>query len=854
MVYNDIDIFAKLNSIRRKMKNVIFNIDGMSCVVCSGSCKKALLALDGVKNADVNFASGKAVVEYDESKLSEDDLAAAVAKAGYSARFEKKEEREKTFDKDLAVTLARVALGGALLLWSMLPMLGVPYPSAISPEGNPFVYALVQIILCVPVMALSYKIYFRGYRNLFRLDPNMDTLVAVSTTAAFAYSVYGFVLVCQGDAHAAHQLYFESAAVILALISLGKYLESRALKKTGKAIEELTRLAPDYAFVLRDGAFVRIPASEVVKGDTVRVAAGESFCADGVIIKGSSAVQESMITGESLPVDKTVGDKVIGGTVNGNGVIEFEVTGAGEETMLSRIITLVENAQNSRAPIAKLADKVSKVFVPAVMAIAVIAAVAWAIAGKDSAFVIKIFVSVLTIACPCALGLATPTAIITGSGCGAKLGILFKNAEALERTAGIDTVVFDKTGTVTEGVPRVVKVYAADGDERALLSVCASVERASTHPLAKAVTDYAEEQGLAFLPADGVKNLSGYGLTAEVGGKKILCGKGALLRMNGVDTASIDGYLEECYDSGSSVVAVAADGKALGCIALADGVKASARETVEELKKLGIKTVMLTGDNSKAAAYIAKQVGIDEVVSEVLPEGKTEKIKELKKGGARVAMVGDGINDAPALTEADVGIAVGEGSDVAIESADVVLVGGNVAAVADAIEIGRATLRNVKENLFWAFIYNVLGIPFACGAFYALGGLLLNPMIAGLAMSCSSVCVVLNALRLSYFKPKRLKKAEKSAIMDKNGNAAEVCDIGCPLAKENIMKAEIRVEGMMCAHCEARVNKAVLALDGVKSSSASAADGMAVVEYDADKVTLQAIKDAIKAQDYEVKD
>lgn len=836
------------------MKNVIFNIDGMSCVVCSGSCKKALLALDGVKNADVNFASGKAVVEYDESKLTEDDLAAAVAKAGYSARFEKKEEGRKGLDKDLAVTLARVVLAGALLLWSMLPMLGVPYPSAISPEGNPFVYALVQIILCVPVMALSYNIYLRGYRNLFRLDPNMDTLVAVSTTAAFAYSVYGFVLICGGDAHAAHQLYFESAAVILALISLGKYLENRALKKTGKAIEELTRLAPDYAFVLRDGAFVRIPASEVVKGDVVRVAAGESFCADGVIIKGSSAVQESMITGESLPVDKTVGDKVIGGTVNGNGVIEFEVTGAGEETMLSRIITLVENAQNSRAPIAKLADKVSKVFVPAVMAIAVIAAVAWAIAGKDSAFVIKIFVSVLTIACPCALGLATPTAIITGSGCGAKLGILFKNAEALERTAGIDTVVFDKTGTVTEGVPRVVKVYAADGDSDALISLCASVESASAHPLAKAVTDYAAEKGVSIYTADGVENFSGYGLTATVNGRKILCGKSALLEMNGVDTTPIGKYLDECYDSGSSVIAVAAGGKALGCIALADGVKANAREAVEELKQLGIKTVMLTGDNAKAAAYIARQVGIDEVVSEVLPEGKTEKIKELKKSGARVAMVGDGINDAPALTEADVGIAVGEGSDVAIESADVVLVGGSVVAVADAIETGRATLRNVKENLFWAFIYNVLGIPFACGAFYALGGLLLNPMIAGLAMSCSSVCVVLNALRLSYFKPKRLKKAGKSAIIDKNGNATKVCGTCCPVAKESIMKTEIKVKGMMCAHCEARVNKAVLALEGVKNCTASAANGTVAVGYDENKVTLKEIKDAIAAQDYEVTD
>ena len=837
------------------MKNVIFNIDGMSCVVCSGSCKKALLALDGVKRADVNFASGKAVVEYDDKKLTEDDLAAAVIKAGYTPRFEKKKEEKKGFDKDLAVTLVRVVLAAALLLWSMLPMLGVKYPSSISPEGNPFVYALVQIILCVPVMALSYRIYFRGYRNLFRLDPNMDSLVAVSTTAAFAYSVYGFALICGGDAHAAHQLYFESAAVILALISLGKHLEKRALKKTGRAIEELTRLAPDFATVLRDGEFVRIPSSQVVKGDIVKVSAGESFCCDGVITKGSSAVQESMITGESLPVDKTVGDRVIGGTINGNGTVEFEATGVGADTMLSKIITLVENAQNSRAPIAKLADKVAKVFVPAVMAIAVTAAVAWAISGQDSAFVIKIFVSVLTIACPCALGLATPTAIITGSGVGAKSGVLFKNAEALERTAKVNVVVFDKTGTVTEGVPGVTQVYAADGDEESLLSLCASAERESAHPLAKAVVEYAVERNISVPAATEVENESGFGLRATVKGKKVLCGKSALLEREGVDVSPLNGFLNECYENGSSVISVAADGKAVGCLALADGVRESAAKAVEALGSAGIKTVMLTGDNAKAAAHIAKQVGIDEVISEVLPAEKADKIKELKKGGACVAMVGDGINDAPALTEAHVGIAVGEGSDVAIESADVVLVGGDVIAVADAIEIGRATLRNVKENLFWAFIYNILGIPFACGVVYAMGGILLNPMIAGLAMSCSSVCVVLNALRLAYFKPKRLKKAAKSEIINANETTGETaCKAGCPLGKDDLVKSEIKVKGMMCAHCEARVNKAVLALPGVKSCVASAADGVAVVEYDEKQVSLGQIKDAIIAQDYEVTD
>lgn len=837
------------------MKNVIFNIDGMSCVVCSSSCKKALLALDGVKRADVNFASGKAVVEYDDKKLSEQDLADAVAKAGYKARFANRKEEKKTVDKELVFTLLRVVLGGALLLWSMLPMLGVAYPSSISPEGNPFVYALVQIILCVPVMALSYKIYFRGYRNLFRLDPNMDSLVAVSTTAAFCYSIYGFVLICGGDAHAAHQLYFESAAVILALISLGKYLESRALRKTGKAIEELTKLAPDYATVLRNGEYIEIPSAEVAQGDIVRVAAGESFCCDGEIIKGSSAVQESMITGESLPVDKSVGDKVIGGTINGNGVIEFRATGVGADTMLSKIIKLVENAQNSRAPIAKLADKVARVFVPAVMAIAVIASVAWAIAGKDSAFVIKIFVAVLTIACPCALGLATPTAIITGSGCGAKYGILFKNAEALEQTAKVNTVVFDKTGTITEGVPRVVKTYSVNGNENYLIALCAAAESASAHPLAKAVVDYAKEKEVAYKDADNVENLSGFGLKAVINGKTVLCGKSALLENSGVDITPIKSYLDDCYQNGSSVIAVAEEGRAVGCVALADGVKQNAEKAVSALKKLGIKTVMLTGDNAKAAAHIAKQVGIDDVISEVLPEQKAEKIKELKDGGAHVAMVGDGINDAPALTEAQVGIAVGEGSDVAIESADVVLVGGDILAVADAAEIGKATLRNVKENLFWAFIYNILGIPFACGVVYAFGGPLLSPMIAGLAMSCSSVCVVLNALRLSYFKPKRLKNDKKREIINDNEQVCTAaCVSGCPAAKDKVMKAEIKVNGMMCSHCEARVNKAVLAVDGVKSCVASAQNGNVQVEYDESKASLEAIKDAIRAQDYEVID
>ena len=700
------------------MKSIIFNIKGMSCVVCSASCQRALLKLDGVSRADVNFASGKAVVEYDESKVDVAALAQAVQKAGYAAEFAEEKRAAVKVDRDLVFAIVRIVLGLALLLWAMLPMIGVPYPDAISPDRGPVVFAIVQICLCVPVMAVSYQIYFRGYRNLFRLDPNMDSLVALSTTAAFAYSIYGFVLVCMGDAHAVHNLYFESAAVILALISLGKYLEHRALAKTGEAISKLTMLAPKEATVLRDGEFVKVDAQEVVAGDIVLVRAGESFCCDGEVIEGESAVQESMLTGESLPVDKTVGDRVIGGTVNGDGTLKFRATSVGADTMLSKIIKLVESAQNSKAPIAKLADKVSKVFVPSVMAVAVLAAIVWAAVGEDSAFVIKVFVSVLTIACPCALGLATPTAIITGSGAGAKIGILFKSAEALERCAHIDTVVLDKTGTVTEGIPKIKEVFAV-GDESEFLSLCASAERLSAHPLARAVTEYADASGAEVRVADSAENVGGHGMKAVVDGKTLICGKQAFLEREGVDVAPIKAALERAYADGASVVAAAYDGRAIGVVSLADGLKRGAKELIEDLHAGHVKTIMLTGDNAATARAIAREAGIDETIAEVLPGDKADKVTELIKGGAKVAMVGDGINDAPALTSADVGIAIGEGSDIAVESADVVLVGGDVCGAAYAIELGRATVRNIKENLFWAFIYNILGIPFAAGVVYA---------------------------------------------------------------------------------------------------------------------------------------
>ena len=564
------------------MKSIIFNIKGMSCVVCSASCQRALLKLDGVSRADVNFASGKAVVEYDESKVDVAALAQAVQKAGYAAEFAEEKRAAVKVDRDLVFAIVRIVLGLALLLWAMLPMIGVPYPDAISPDRGPVVFAIVQICLCVPVMAVSYQIYFRGYRNLFRLDPNMDSLVALSTTAAFAYSIYGFVLVCMGDAHAVHNLYFESAAVILALISLGKYLEHRALAKTGEAISKLTMLAPKEATVLRDGEFVKVDAQEVVAGDIVLVRAGESFCCDGEVIEGESAVQESMLTGESLPVDKTVGDRVIGGTVNGDGTLKFRATSVGADTMLSKIIKLVESAQNSKAPIAKLADKVSKVFVPSVMAVAVLAAIVWAAVGEDSAFVIKVFVSVLTDRVPVRARACDADGDYHRQRRRREDRHIVQEREALERCAHIDTVVLDKTGTVTEGIPKIKEVFAV-GDESEFLSLCASAERLSAHPLARAVTEYADASGAEVRVADSAENVGGHGMKAVVDGKTLICGKQAFLEREGVDVAPIKAALERAYADGASVVAAAYDGRAIGVVSLADGLKRGAKELIEDL-------------------------------------------------------------------------------------------------------------------------------------------------------------------------------------------------------------------------------------------------------------------------------
>ncbi len=769
-----------------------FSISGMTCVVCAATCRKAIEKLDGVSACDVNFASGKAIVEYDNDKLKTDDIVKAVEKAGYKAIVEARAEKESA-DKKL---IAMLTLAFALLVFSMAAMLGVKYPSFISPDSNPIVFGAVQIALCVPVMIMGGGFYVRGFKNLFKLKPNMDSLVAVSTTTAFLYSMYNFILICMGNAHAVHELYFESAAVIIAIIRLGKFLESRSLKKTGDAIKKLTMLTPNTAVVWRGGEWKESDVKEVKKGDRILVKAGESFCCDGRIVKGATSVNESMLTGESMPVDKSAGDAVYGGTVNGTSVVEFVAENVGEKTRLANIIRLVEDAQNSKAPIARIADKVSGIFVPAVIAIAIIAGIIWTIV-ENSAMAIKVFVGVLVIACPCALGLATPTAIITGIGRGAKGGVLFKNAEGLEKLSGVNTVVFDKTGTITVGKPVLTDIYVPE-DKQKYLAYAKAVELMSEHPLAKAVTGGISDTGNYV--ADEVKTLSGLGVGAVVDKKHIYLGNARLMREK---TRDFDGSVfetkaAEYAEEGKSVILLAVDNKTVGVLAVADAVKDDAKDAVASLKKLGIRVILLSGDNTRTATRVAKSVGIDEVIADVLPEGKSEVIERLSKEGAKVAMVGDGINDAPALAKADVGIAMGGGSDIALESGQVVVVGGNPSGVVRSVELARATMRNVKQNLFWAFIYNIIGIPIACGALYPLTNIIMNPMIGGAAMSLSSVSVVANALRLNFYKFKDERKSDD-------------CGVSCPIADEKDEKKEekennktieeknmiIKVKGMM---------------------------------------------------------
>ncbi|MBO5089542.1 MAG: copper-translocating P-type ATPase [Clostridia bacterium] len=727
------------------MKTQQYNVTGMSCAACSSSVQRVVSRLNGVQSCDVNLITGKMTVTFDENAVSSADFFRVVQKAGFGITSDIVKKEVKQQKESVAPIIVSLIFAAVLLYVSMGQMLfeNLPLPSLFNMNKNPYNFALLQLLCCLPVLYVGRNFFIKGIPLLFKGHPNMDSLVAIGAGASLIYSVV-MTFTLSFNPHAVHNLYFESSAVVVALVMLGKFFERRSKAKTAKALEKLMELAPDTAVLFKDGKEYEIPTAEIKVGDILLIKAGAKIPLDSVVTDGESSVNEAMLTGESLPADKRVGNKVFGGSVNLDGVLYVKVTHVGEDTTLSRIIKFVEEAQSKKAPISKTADKVAGVFVPVVIAIALVAAVIWLVAGKDIAFALKVFTAVLVIACPCALGLATPTAIMVGTGLGASNGILIRNGEVLEVIHNVKAVVFDKTGTLTVGKPTVTDYVG----NNSAIAVAAACEIASNHPLALAVREYADSLGAAYAQPDEFKNISGKGVLATVDGNEVLVGKGAFLSDNGVDITAFNENAQKFAGEGKSVAYVAVNGRCEGLFAIADTLKDNSLTAIQRLKKQGIKAVILSGDNKMAAEYIGKKVEADEVYAEVLPNGKAEIIKEIRQKYGTVMMVGDGINDAVALTEADIGCAIGGGSDVAIESADIVLMRSDICDVPRAINLSRFTIRNIKQNLFWAFCYNTICIPVAAGVLYAFGGPLLSPMLGGLAMSFSSVFVVGNALRL----------------------------------------------------------------------------------------------------------
>ncbi len=746
----------------QETKKVTIPVEGMTCAACVRAVERALKKLTGVKEAQVNLATEKAVIEYDASIVRLSELKQAINKAGYKALDvereasvdEDKQRKEKEIKTMWTKFIFSAVFAIPLFYIAMGPMVGLPVPSWINPDVYPLRFALIQLFLAIPVVIAGYKFYTIGFSSLLRRSPNMDSLVAVGTSAAIIYGLFAVYKISQGEIHYAHDLYFESAAIIITLISLGKTLETVSKGKTSEAIKKLMGLAPKTATVIQGDVEIEIPLEEVEVGDIIVVKPGDKIPVDGTVTEGYTSVDESMLTGESIPVEKTIDSKVTGGSINKNGSIKFKAEKVGKDTALAQIIKLMEEAQGSKAPIAKMADIVAGYFVPIVMAIALVAGILWYVTGESLVFSMSIFISVLVIACPCALGLATPTAIMVGTGKGADYGVLIKSGEALETAHKIDTVVLDKTGTITEGKPQVTDIVAYGSiDEKELLALAASAEKGSEHPLGEAIVKEAEDKKIEALTVTSFNAIPGHGIEAVIDGKEVFMGNLKLMKDKGLDTDKSGDDALRLAKEGKTPMFIGVDGNISGIIAVADIVKKSSEKAISNLHAMGIEVVMITGDNKNTAEAIAKQVGIDRALAEVLPQDKAEQISILQKEGKKVAMVGDGINDAPALAKADIGIAIGSGTDVAMESADIVLMRSDLLDVATAIKLSKSTIRNIKQNLFWAFFYNTIGIPVAAGLLYAFGGPKLNPMIAAAAMSFSSVSVVSNALRLKRFKP-----------------------------------------------------------------------------------------------------
>lgn len=844
-----------------------YNITGMSCAACSAKVEKTVSKLVGMDKASVNLLTNSMQVEYDEKKLSSKDIIKSVVDAGYGASLAgdtKEKAKDKSIKKtnDDAISSMKFRLKvsiiflAILMYFSMGSMIGLPLPNFLSGAGNPVGFALTQLLLVLPVMYVNRKYYISGFKSLSHFSPNMDTLVAVGTIAAFIYGVIAIYIMGyalnNNDINIVTEyrknLYFESVSMILTLITLGKFFETGSKARTTDAISKLIDLSPKRANVIRDGVEENILTEDVRVGDIVVIRPGESIPVDGIIIEGSTSVDESAITGESIPVQKDKGDKLIGATINKNGSVKIKASDVGEDTAISRIIALVEEASSSKAPIAKMADKVAGVFVPVVMGIALVTFIVWLVLGYDFSFALNRAIAVLVISCPCSLGLATPVAIMVGTGKGAENGILIKSADALETTHSIDTVVLDKTGTVTKGKPVVTDIIGFDIDENEFLKLAASVESASEHPLAEAIVEKAKEKNLAIsLPKDFTAQ-SGRGIRADIDGKKIVAGNEQAIK----ETVGNDTGFDTVFDKGNELASQGktpmyfmADNKLIGIIAVADTIKDDSKEAIEALKARDIDVVLLTGDHKNTATAIAKQAGINKVIAEVLPTDKEEHVRKLMEAGHKVAMVGDGINDSPALARADVGIAIGAGTDVAIESADIVLMHSSLNDVATAIDLSKAVIRNIKQNLFWAFFYNSVGIPLAAGVFYLSLGWKLSPMFGAAAMGMSSVCVVSNALRLRGFKPRNVRN-------NKSGNDEIVLIENNEKKKEGkTMTTVINVNGMMCGHCKATVEKVTKAVEGVSNSIVNLDAKNVTIEY-ADGTDLEKVKKAITDAGYEV--
>ena len=857
------------------MKKERFDVTGMTCSACSARVEKAVSGLEGIGEVSVNLLTNSMQLSYDEAKLDARDIIRAVEEAGYGAsvkdgtpggRKSAETSEEKPMEREVRAM-------GQRLLWSivfLIPLMyiamhhmllewfGIPVPQVVKevfhgPE-NAIAFSFSQFLLLLPIMYLNRKYYIHGFRNLFRRAPNMDSLVGMGSMAAALFGAFAVFRMGWGLGHGdmvlveeySTNLYFESAGMIVTLITLGKYLEARAKGKTSEALAKLMELAPREATVIRKGREIVVPVEQLAPGDEILVRPGERLPADGVVLSGQTSIDESAITGESMPVFKKAGDAVTSATLNKAGAIHFRADRVGSDTTISQIVRLVDEASASKAPIAKLADRIAGVFVPAVILIAAAAAGIWLFMGASVEFAFSIAISILVISCPCALGLATPVAIMVGTGKGAENGILIKSGEALETAHAIDIVVMDKTGTLTEGKPRVTDVLAFGMDERELIAWAAGMERGSEHPLAEAVLSHAKEKGIAPVSAEGFQAIFGKGIRAEVEGVFCLAGNEQLMKEHGIDVSAHAKDLERLADKGKTPLLFARDGRLMGILAAADTEKASSLQAVREFQSMGIEAVMLTGDNERTAEAVRRRLGITKAVAGVLPARKEQEIAKLQAEGHRVAMIGDGINDAPALARADLGIAIGAGTDVAMESADAVLMKSDLLDAVSAIKLSKAVLRNIKENLFWAFIYNIIGIPLAAGLLYPAFGIKLSPMIGAAAMSRSSVCVVMNALRLRFFRPEHSEAAASEREVSKDGQES------APAGKDGmVMQKELKIEGMMCAHCQKHVNDALAKMEGVTAVTVDLEGKKADVTMDRE-IPMEDFKKVIAEAGYEL--